>query len=181
MNRARKAFTLVELVIVVVIAGVVAAIAVPRVASFRERSVRAQLTANQRLLQQAFDHYIVEHDGRSPLHGTAGASESDSVLIMKRLTLTTDAQGTPGAGPFGPYLHSVPVNPLTLCADIRVVGGPGDCFGWIYRPALQIIEPAKTAARHGSAGHGVAPVQVGGEVKVGDEVSVGSEAMSVGK
>ena len=60
----RRAFSLVELVIVVVIMGIIAAIAVPRMSNSAENAAKNAVIGNQAALQTAIDLYTAEHEGQ---------------------------------------------------------------------------------------------------------------------
>lgn len=133
--RSRRApgFTLIELVIVAVIIGIVAAIAIPKMSRFRRSAMDAQLRAGGVELQRAIDRYAAEHAGRSPAHDANGAVNTDWELFAQRLTGKTDELGN--AGPthvLGPYLSTFPTNPYTTCRWARIDGTstPQDCAWW---------------------------------------------------
>ncbi|MDX2130813.1 MAG: prepilin-type N-terminal cleavage/methylation domain-containing protein [Planctomycetota bacterium] len=127
---AHPAFTLLELVVVVVVLGLIVAIAIPRVSRGAENAMLRRLHADTIALQTAIDLYAAEHDGRSPAFDPDGNIDTDHGAIAARLTGRTDARGnlTP-AGRFGSYLRSVPQNPYTVCPSIRIDGTttPQDC------------------------------------------------------
>ncbi|MEM7624887.1 MAG: prepilin-type N-terminal cleavage/methylation domain-containing protein [Planctomycetota bacterium] len=66
MDRRLKAFSLVELIIVVVVIGLIAAIAVPRFSKASEEASTAAMKANIDEIQKAVDLYQAEH-GDYPL------------------------------------------------------------------------------------------------------------------
>lgn len=61
MLKNQKGFTLMELMIVIVIIGVLAAIGLPAYNSFVERSKKAVCDSNKRVIQTALDMYLVEN------------------------------------------------------------------------------------------------------------------------
>ena len=107
------AFSLVELVIVVVIIGTISAIAIPRVSGAASGAGEAALRGNLATLRDVIDMYAAEHDGSWP--GADGLEQS----LIDQLAKKTDTNGnigtTPGLHIFGPYLRSgfppLPIGP----------------------------------------------------------------------
>ena len=62
----KKGFTLVELMVVVVILGILAAIAVPMYTSATEQSERRAVEANLRTIDGAISQFQATHDGTDP-------------------------------------------------------------------------------------------------------------------
>jgi general secretion pathway protein G len=105
-----KAFTLVEILIVVIILGILAAIVIPQ---FTEASNDARVSALQSDLQTCrsqLELYKVQHLENYP-QAIVG---SDSTKVIAQLTSRTNSAGTVGTDPtlfpFGPYLQQFPSN-----------------------------------------------------------------------
>lgn len=99
MSEARKkAFSLVELVIVLVIMGVIAAIAIPRMTKGAQGADVTGTKSDLAVLRGAIELYAAEHDAYPTLAQLPNA-------LLKR----TDKNGTiNAAGNHGPYLSRVP-------------------------------------------------------------------------
>jgi len=109
---SNKGFTLVEILIVVIILGILAAIVIPQ---FTEASNDARESALQSDLQTArsqLELFKVQHMEKYPNEITAVGS--DSAKFVAQLTSRTDANGNVGTDaatyPYGPYLQKFPSN-----------------------------------------------------------------------
>ena len=89
MNRVRG-FTLIELMIVVVIIGILAAIAIPNFVSMQNRAKKGSTKANMHTVQLAAEDYSVQNDG-------SYSSTADQVLALIP---------TYGGGLTNPFDHS---------------------------------------------------------------------------
>jgi len=77
----RRAFTLIELLTVIAIIGVLAAILIPVIGSVRERARTTQCIANLRTWGNATGLYVAEHQGRLPA-SVFGTTKIDNVEGM---------------------------------------------------------------------------------------------------
>jgi type IV pilus assembly protein PilA len=73
MFRSQKGFTLIELMIVVVIIGILAAIAIPNFIAMQSRAKEGSTKANMHTFQLAAEDYGVQHDGTYALSTNIGA------------------------------------------------------------------------------------------------------------
>src|SRR5512139_2979393 len=76
MLRNTKGFTLIELMIVVVIIGILAAIAIPNFISMQDRAREGSVKANMHTLQLAVEDFAVQNDGTYPAAGDQAAVEA---------------------------------------------------------------------------------------------------------
>jgi type II secretion system protein G len=67
MLRNTKGFTLIELMIVVVIIGILAAIAIPNFISMQDRAKESSVKANMHTVQLAIEDFAVQNDGTYPV------------------------------------------------------------------------------------------------------------------
>ena len=92
MLRSQKGFTLIELMIVVVIIGILAAIAIPNFIAMQNRAKEGSTKANMHTLQLAAEDYGVTYDG-------VYAATMDATHIADRLpaNFKNPFDGTSGA------------------------------------------------------------------------------------
>jgi general secretion pathway protein G len=124
-SSARRAFTLVEILIVVIILGILAAIVVPQFGAASEDARKTNMRNQLQTLRGTAELYRVEHrDTAAPLVAQGWAL----------FTSKTDVNGNVDpAGRLGPYMQSPPVNPLTNSSAIVAVGtGASTGNGWFY-------------------------------------------------
>lgn len=98
-----RAFSLIELVIVVVIIGILAAIAIPRMSRGAEGAAQGGLDSDLAVLRNAIDIYAVEHLSTFPALATFEAQ------IMRY----TDAAGGTSATKDATHIYG----PYLLCAE----------------------------------------------------------------
>ena len=155
----QQGFTLVELLIVVIILAILAAIVIPQFSSATTDAQESALDSNLNALRSAIDLYKVQHNGKYPGQvaatgatcsvGAAGTGAVDTAqALISQLTLYSDVTGKTCTGAatqttLGPYLRKgFPAEPInnkgSVAADIAIqltgaALSPGAATGgWAY-------------------------------------------------
>jgi general secretion pathway protein G len=128
MCRRRQAFTLIELLIVVVILAILAATIIPQFTDSTSDAKRSTGLMNLRTLRAQIEMYKVQHAGTPP-------------ATLTDLTIKTDVTGAAGTD-FGPYLQFIPVNPFSnkntvtaASTNPPTAATAGADRGWLYHAA----------------------------------------------
>lgn len=144
----KSGFTLVEILIVIVVLGILAAIVVPQFSDASTDAKTSSLVSNLQTIRSQIQMYKIQHSGTLPGAGTA--SVTDAMIKF------TDSAGAlvlvqaPGAGVYGPYLQSVPKNPFNDKITIDEGGTVGDNnAGWELNTTTGAFQADDTAA-HGA-------------------------------
>jgi general secretion pathway protein G len=128
--RKSRGFTLIEILIVVIILGILAAIVIPQFSSASSDARKSNVQTTVQTLRSQIALYKLQHQDELP----------DLVTNWDPLTTKTDAAGNlfvtgAATGPFGPYMQDKPVNSLT--SSDRVINGtdattPAVGDGFVY-------------------------------------------------
>jgi len=123
---ARKGFTLVEILIVVIILGILAAIVIPQFTNASQDARKNSLTSQLQTMRSQIELYKLQHLDQLP---PALAGGGDGAVAWAEMTVKTNADHTPNAtGLYGPYLQAAPVNPLNGLDDVGLSADTDD-FG----------------------------------------------------
>lgn len=137
---AQRGFTLVELLIVVIILAILAAIVIPQFSSSTKDAQEAALDSNLNAMRSAIELYKAQHNGVYPgantaviaacSTGTPSASTAGAAAFIDQLTQYTDVAGGACSGAatqttLGPYLRKgIPAEPISnkgsIAAEISV-------------------------------------------------------------
>lgn len=157
MMKKARAFTLIEILIVVVLLGVLAAIVIPAVASSSAAAKASALAQELSLLRRFALVYKAQHLEVSPGYpgGDTTAAPTEQAFIDQATKASntggeTDDVGTAGYNR-GPYLGKIPVNPFNGKSSILMLGdgenfpaSPDDENGWIYKAATSEVRAGNT-------------------------------------
>jgi len=119
-------FTLVEILIVVIILGILAAIVIPQFTNASQDARKNSLTSQLQTVRSQLELYKLQHLDQLPTVLAAGGTGTGSWAQM--VEQTNADQSTTGTPTFGPYLQQAPVNPLNSSAGVGIVSGTTD-FG----------------------------------------------------
>lgn len=104
----RRAFTLIEILVVVVILGILASIVIPHFANASDDAKRSSLVSSLQSLRSQVELYMLQHGDRAPaLTGADWSPLTDQSVYMGKT--------------LGPYLTFAPKNPLNGHSDILTV------------------------------------------------------------
>ena len=125
-NVARKGFTLVEILIVVIILGILAAIVIPQFTNASQDARKNSLTSQLQTMRSQIELYKLQHLDKLPADLLAGGT---GPTAWAHFTVKTDADHTLNpAGLYGPYLQAAPVNPLNNSDAVGLTADTDD-FG----------------------------------------------------
>ena len=125
----KSGFTLVEILIVIVVLGILAAIVVPQFSDASTDAKTSSLVSNLQTVRAQIQMYKIQHNGDLPGAGTA--SVSDAMTKYTDIDGALAATQAPAAGVYGPYLQSIPKNSFNDKTTIDESGTVGDNnAGW---------------------------------------------------
>jgi len=159
----RKGFTLVELLVVIIIIGILAAVAIPQFGDSSTDAKKASLKENLRTLRSTADKFYIDHNSFYPgvikthqatAAGSPAAHANAAEAFVKQMTAYSDLAGNTcdeksASFPFGPYCkRALPNNPLpattatanpsgiTVTTDtVRLTADGSPTTGWKFSSA----------------------------------------------
>jgi general secretion pathway protein G len=131
----KRGFSLVELIIVVAVLGIMAAIVVPQFQSNSSQARKAVAKDSLRILRSAIELYTVQHggvppgyEGDNPQTTPTSSNFYDQLLVDRK------------------YLSKMPENPFNNQKSIMMIGNseafppnPVAGYGWVYQAATKTI------------------------------------------
>ncbi len=149
-TRSRAGFTLVELLIVVIILAILAAIVVPQFVATTDDAKLAAVDSNLRNIRSTIALYYQQHSEYPAANGDGTALANTEAAFITQLTTFTDDDGDSSATKtathiYGPYLtrSSMPDEPFKKISTVEVVNAGtlplvatgGDPGGWKFDTA----------------------------------------------
>lgn len=125
--KAKVGFTLVEILIIVVILGILAAIVIPQFTEASTEAKTSRLCTDLQTMRSQIELYKIQHNDELP-----GAGEA---TFIEAMTGQTDIFGAVG-GTYGPYVKKIPTNAFndldTIEEETVDTGLGGGNAGWHF-------------------------------------------------
>ncbi len=119
--RTKSGFTLVEILIVVVILGILAAIVIPQFTGASTEAKESSLMSDLQAIRSQIELYKIQHNDLLP--GATPGVETTADTFVEALTSKTNQDGVVGTGAtfrFGPYVQKLPANPFNDLSTVLV-------------------------------------------------------------
>lgn len=152
MMKKVKAFSLVEILIVVVLLGILALVIIPMVSGSVISARESALSHDLQLLRRYILIYKGQHLEIGPgfPDGDTTQTPTEQVFIdQMTLSSNVDGQTAPvGTSGFerGPYIMKIPANSLNNKSTVQFLGdaedfpaNADDSHGWVYKPATSEV------------------------------------------
>jgi len=126
-HHSHRAFTLVEVLIVVIVLGILAAIVIPQFSEASTDAKTSALTTNLATIRGQIQLYKLQHNDTFPTFAA----------FVNQMTQYTDIAGAAQAAKdathnLGPYLLSIPNNPFTSPLSNTVGNDDAVATAWYY-------------------------------------------------
>ena len=146
-RRSARGFTLVELLIVVIILAILAAVAIPQFAASTDDARNAALDTTLANMRASLDLYYQQHGEYPSANGDGTNAANSNAAFLTQLTQYTDTDGDVATTKdathlYGPYLRKaeVPGEPITESNALEIVtagalgmtASAGDPGGWKF-------------------------------------------------
>ncbi|MEJ5259786.1 MAG: type II secretion system protein [Anaerohalosphaeraceae bacterium] len=133
-----SAFTLVELMIVVAVIGILAALVFPEVQGYSQRAKEAAAKDNLRIFREAIERYALDHNGIPPGYPDDDTSKTPTYPTLYSQLIIKNK-----------YLKRLPKNPFNNYTNILVFSNDNPIdpnaqypptVGWLYHPYTKTLK-----------------------------------------
>jgi general secretion pathway protein G len=121
----RRGFTLVEILIVVIILGILAAIVIPQFTNASNDARNSSVSSTLQTLRGQIELYKIQHADNPP----ALTSMWTNMLFASNTSGTTNTSVN-ATYPLGPYVQAAPVNPAN--GQSAITNAAASTAGWVY-------------------------------------------------
>jgi general secretion pathway protein G len=133
-SKMKKAFTLVEILIVVAILGILAAMTLPTIQGHITEAKESAAKDTLRILRNAIELYAAQHNGIAPGY----PYDKTSAPVMITAFIIGMRRG---------YLNALPENPFNNKKTFLMIANgksfpaePTGGYGWVYQPQTKTIK-----------------------------------------
>lgn len=134
----KTAFSLVELMIVVAILGILAALVIPEIQGQSQRAKEAAAKENLRVFREAIERYALDHNGIPPGYPADDTSTSPTYPTLYSQLIIKNK-----------YLKRLPKNPFNNYTNVLVFSNDNPIdpngeypptVGWLYHPNTKTLK-----------------------------------------
>jgi general secretion pathway protein G len=147
--KKRNGFTLVEILIVVVILGILAAIVIPQFSDASTEAKNSSLASDLQTVRSQIQLYKIQHNGDLPgfTNGVANSvTFTDAMTKYTTVAGAVAATQAPASGVYGPYLQAIPKNPFDNSAAVAEgTTAAGSGAGWYFNTTTGAFQANDTA------------------------------------
>jgi general secretion pathway protein G len=147
MYRTRKSgFTLDEILIVVIILGILAAIVIPQFTNASQDARKSNMASQVQTLKSQIELFKLQHHDKAPDISANWDVFTKCTDDVSNISNAANPVLPDTTVPFGPYMQAEPSNPLTNSSAGAALGSPDGSHGWTYDATTGVIHGIAVAS-----------------------------------